>query len=162
VSIICNLFLVSSETANRLLEDPATIYETLDSLDESDADLPLDKSWHGLQFLLTGQPVSGDPPLNFLTEGGTDVGDVDVGYGPARMLNSIEVAALHPALEAFSQSDLEARFDPAAMKAADIYPMIWEDPPDDLKREYSGYLELLKDHVRRAASSNQTLLITLR
>jgi len=82
VSIICNLFLVSSETADRLLKDPATIYQTLDSLDESDADLPLDKSWHGLQFLLTGQPVSGDPPLNFLTEGGTDVGDVDVGYGP--------------------------------------------------------------------------------
>jgi len=78
------------------------------------------------------------------------------------MLNSMEVAALYPALEAFSQGDLEARFDPAAMKDADVYPMIWEDPLDDLKREYSGYLELLKDHVRRAASSNQALLITLR
>lgn len=39
MSIMRNLFLVSSETAERLLEDPATIYQTLDSLDESDADL---------------------------------------------------------------------------------------------------------------------------
>ena len=162
MSMICNLFVTPSETASRLAADPQTIFDVLDVLDGTDADLSLEKSWHALQFLLTGEPWSGDPPLNFLTDGGNSVGDIDIGYGPARIFESSDVTTLNAALEKFSQSDLEARFDPGAMMAADIYPNIWDEPLDGLKREYGGYLQLLKEHVQDAAIANHALLITFR
>ena len=73
----------------------------------------LDKSWHGLHFLLTGSAWDGAPPLNFLVAGGTEVGDIDVGYGPARAFRAAEVAQIDQALGVLSADELKRRFNPA-------------------------------------------------
>ena len=44
-------------------------------------EIDLDKSWHGIHFLLTGAAWEGERPLNFLILGGEEVGDIDVGHG---------------------------------------------------------------------------------
>jgi Domain of unknown function (DUF1877) len=41
----------------------------------------LDKSWHGIHYLLTGTASGGVAPVNFLVAGGRPVGKLDVGYG---------------------------------------------------------------------------------
>ena len=51
----------------------------------------LDKAWHGIHYLLTGTAWAGAEPLNFIVCGGTEVGDIDVGYGPARVFSSNDV-----------------------------------------------------------------------
>src|SRR5687767_14577361 len=45
----------------------------------------LDKAWHGIHYLLTGTAAEGGKPLDFLVSGGREVGNVDIGYGPARV-----------------------------------------------------------------------------
>lgn len=109
--------------------------------------LDLDKAWHGLHFLLTGSAWEGEPPLNFLVAGGTPIGDLEVGYGPARALTSTEVATAHQALQALSDDTLRARFDPDALMRADIYPGIW-----DRKREDDDVLGYLMENLAELRS----------
>jgi hypothetical protein len=56
--------------------------------------IDLDKAWHTLHFLFTGSAWDGEFPHGFLVSCGRPVGDVDVGYGPARGFTSAEVAQI--------------------------------------------------------------------
>jgi hypothetical protein len=78
MSMIYQLTILPDELAGRTLANPESIHELLESLQGSPDVLGLEKSWHGLHFLLTGDAWMGDPPLNFLTMGGEEVGDIDV------------------------------------------------------------------------------------
>jgi hypothetical protein len=123
----------------------------------------LDKAWHGIHYLLTGSDWGGDPPLNFLVAGGLPVGDVDVGYGPARVFRSSEVARIRDALCAIQPDDLRRRYNPGVMMEQDIYPSIWDrDPKDD---DALGYLlehfAVLQRFVSDAASKGLGIVITL-
>jgi len=162
MSMIVEIFIVADGTAKEVIADPSGIHDLLASLGGSDAGLSLEKSWHGIHYLLTGDAMRGDPPLNFLLDGGATVGDEDIGYGPARILDPALVAEVNIALSGFTESELDARLDPVAMTAAQVYPDIWHEPRDSLKQEYAGYLRELKEHVHRAAESGQALLVALR
>jgi hypothetical protein len=59
----------------------------------------LDKAWHGLHYMLTKSAWEGEEPLNFLLKGGVEVGDIEVGYGPARVFTSEEVHQINAALK---------------------------------------------------------------
>ncbi len=128
-----------------------------------DDETDLDKAWHGIHFLLTGTAWEGDPPWCYLVTGGTDIGDVDVGYGPARGLTSAEAKQFSAALSGLSPEDLRRRFDPQKMKGEDIYPSIWDRDPkeDDALGYLLGYFAILGAFVARAARDGKALLIYL-
>jgi Domain of unknown function (DUF1877) len=130
-----------------------------DPADEFDSD----KAWHGLHFLFTGEAWGGEPPLGFILAGGTEIGDEDVGYGPARAFTSAEVSAIAAAFEALTRDELARRFDPARMMELEIYPEIWDrDPTDDDTLEYLlEYFDLLKGFVSRGAASGRGMLVYL-
>ncbi|HEX8822086.1 MAG TPA: YfbM family protein, partial [Archangium sp.] len=123
----------------KLLEQPDKLEEFLD--DEEDfgdaegarfLDLDIAETWHGLQYLMTGTAWEGKAPLDFLVRGGEDVGDIPSDEGTARVFTADEVKALSKALDALSEKTLAGRYDATKMQAEDIYPGIWEEPPDDL------------------------------
>ena len=64
----------------------ATEVPTMDYIAEEGAEEDLDKSWHGIHYLMTGSVWGSDSPLDFLISGGTNVGDIDLGSGPARVM----------------------------------------------------------------------------
>ena len=124
-------------------------------------DTDLDKAWHGIHYLLTGTAWEGSPPLRFLVAGGSAVGTVDVGYGPARALRSAEVKEVHAALEALTDEALRARFRPDDMMKLKIYPEIWDrDPADD---DTLGYLmehvATLRSFLRAAVDAKRGLVV---
>lgn len=88
--------------------------------------LSLDKAWHGVHYVLCGEPQPGPALLSQAVLGGTDIGDDDEGfsgYGPARyftVAQTAELAALIGAPEIESQA--AARFDAAKMSEMEIYP----------------------------------------
>src|ERR1043166_1734378 len=55
--------------------------------------LDLEKSWHGLHYLLAQDPTKTQAGAGQAILGGKEVGK-DVGYGPARILSPKEVAAI--------------------------------------------------------------------
>jgi Domain of unknown function (DUF1877) len=76
--------------------------------------LNLEKSWHVLHYLLTGETEEAQPPLGNAILGGKEIGD-DLGYGPARFLTPQQVQEVASALASMKKEDLASRFDLDAM-----------------------------------------------
>src|SRR6185503_14516377 len=128
MSMICCLREADESQIDQLLSTPESIVALLEEdVDEVD----LDKAWHGIHFLLTGTAWDGGEPLCYLVSGGEEVGDVDVGYGPARVLRPHQVAQWAAALTAIPADELRRRFDPQAMLKEKIYPEIWDHDPGE-------------------------------
>ena len=146
-------------------EEPAVVVadtpEATEARADDDDELDVDKTWHGLHFLFTGTAWEGESPLDFIVTGGVELGNEDVGYGPARAFMSGEVAEIGRALERLTRDDLERRFDPARMMALEIYPEIWDrDPEDDDTLGYLlEYFDLLKDFVLRGARLRRGMVV---
>jgi len=121
----------------------------------------LDKAWHGIHYLFTRTAWEGDPPLNFLVAGGREVGDIDVGYGPARVLSSAEIRAAADALARLGDDELRARFDPADMMSKKIYPEIWDrDPEDDDTLSYLlEFVGTLREFLSQAVERGQGAVV---
>lgn len=134
-----------------------------DNMPQSIEDTDLDKAWHGIHYLLTGTAWEGDHPLNFLLLGGTEVGDIDVGYGTARALNSEVVKEIHRALADINEEILRRRFNPAEMTKLEIYPDIWDrDSQDDDTLGYClEYFNELKAFIGRAAEKDLGVVISI-
>jgi hypothetical protein len=123
----------------------------------------LDKAWHGIHYLLTGTAWEGREPLNFLVSGGREVGDIDVGYGPARVLSAAQTRAAHEALAQVSDDELRRRFDPDEMTRKEIYPEIWDRPPeeDDTLGYLMEYVGVLRGFLAQAVDQGQGLVVCL-
>jgi hypothetical protein len=88
--------------------------------------LSLEKAWHGVHYILCGEPEPGPALLSQAVLGGVALGDDDEGfsgYGPARYFTVEQVAQL---AEQLSVPGLEAeaseRFDAGRMEELRIYP----------------------------------------
>jgi hypothetical protein len=93
--------------------------------------LSLDKAWHGVHYLLTGEPESTSGSLGNVVLGGTEIGD-DEGYGPARCFTTSEVAQLARVLDqAGIRDEAAARYDSARMSDLGIYPGGWDEEGRD-------------------------------
>ena len=92
-------------------------------------ELEIDKAWHGLHYILTGEAREAEGTLGQAVLGGIEVGNDFAGYGPARILDADLVAELAGALAAPDlEQEAAARYDPARMNELDIYPFGWDSP----------------------------------
>ena len=158
MSMIFEMIVVTNGELEKLLTNPDDVSTLIDDVHESKR-FSLEKTWHGLQFLLTGTAWGGAPPLNFIV-GGEAIEGVDMGYGPAKAFRSSQVKELSVALEQLSADDLRRRFDVRTMMSLEIYPTIWDrDPKDD---DTLGWLlssfEELKSFVGNAAQGGHGLV----
>lgn len=158
MGMVCVLRQVDDADVDRLCERPEDL---LAFLEREEAEADLDKAWHGIHFLLTGSAWGGPEPVCYLLQGGEDVGDVDVGYGPARALRPRQVAEFSAAVAKISSEELRSRFDPTALKAAEIYPEIWGRDPaqDDALGYLTEHFELLQSVLADCAAEGKALLI---
>lgn len=157
MGMYCEVYRVPAATAERLVDEPSGLIEIMSDLEGADDALSLEKSWHGLHYVLTGTADEGAPPLNFLLAGGSPLGDEEA----QRLITADQVKAIAAALKPIGEQEFAARFDPAALDEAGVYPQIWDEPLDDLLEEYSGYFQQLKSLVVRAADSNSGLLVVI-
>lgn len=159
-----DLYTVSDAQAQDLLNNPETIRTFLEVRNagyDSPTSLSLEKCWHGIHFALTRTAWEGEKPLNFLMAGET-VGDVDIGFGPARILFSDDVLHIEKALSKFTEQDFERNFDVIVMEEAEIYPQIWDEPRADLLAEYQSCFQSLKRFIRYVAENKQAIVMTVR
>jgi hypothetical protein len=123
--------------------------------------LCIDKAWHALHYLFTGTAWAGEPPADFLAVGGTEIGKVDVGYGPARSFTPAQVQSIAAFLNEQREDELRSRIDPAAMQRLDIYPGVWADDTD-IEEEWgylAGSLLEMKQFVGQAAQANLSMIV---
>lgn len=119
----------------------------------------LEKAWHGLHYLLTGEAWEGDGPLAFLLSGGEQLGDDE--ESPVRWFTPDETILIHQSLSAVTDHELWSRFNPEEMEEQGIYPGIWDEAEEDLQEEYLTYFHELKEVVESATRSGGGLVITI-
>jgi hypothetical protein len=127
---------------------------------EGDGGVSLEKLWHGLHYLLTGEAEGGEPPLADAILGGTEIGS-DMGYGPARYLTPDQVKRISGALSGLTRETLREHFDPADFAENGIYPSIWDEDEDELFDELMGYFDQMSACYRDAAKSGKAMLLVL-
>jgi hypothetical protein len=167
MSMIGYFLLVPEEELKAILLNPESVNDLIAEAHEQREHylVDVDKAWHCLHFLLTGTAWEGEPPLNFAVSGGTPVGDVDVGYGPARVFLPAEVRAIDNALKKVSGQDLVSRFDGRRMNELEIYPdsgaWVEIDPNSDEFGYYSGAFDNVKALIRRGSGDGLGLMVWL-
>jgi len=92
-------------------------------------DLSLEKAWHGIHYLMCGEVEPGADVLSRAVLGGTEIGDDEHGYGPARYFSTQQVALTARELSRASlPAEMNARFDSVRMNSLGIYPGGWDTP----------------------------------
>ena len=155
-----DVYRVSASEGEHLLGDPSAA-KSLVAQTGLENSVSLEKAWHGLHFLLTGDSFGTSGPLAFICAGGADIPGTEGGYGPARIFSPSETTAIHEALVNVDDDALWSRFDPDAMTEQGVYPVIWDEPEEDLRDEYLMYFNSLKELVARAAAGNEALVVYL-
>jgi hypothetical protein len=155
---------VSSRVIDDLRAHPERIKSVLypqqsETAIDDDVRVDVDSTWHALHFLFTGSPKPGTPPLDFIL-GGTPVGDIDLGEGPARMFTSAEVRKIATGLALLNRETLRARFDPAQLTAHQIYPLHWDQPGKASSFEVvAEQFDTLKDFVTTTAQAEAGMIV---
>lgn len=153
----CSLWRLDESQIAEILKNPDAFGKIVNPL-PADASTDIDKTWHGIHFLLTNSAWEGDEPLCFLVFGGEFISEVS---DWTRVLRPDQVAAFDEALQQISTDDLRWRYDAPQMMQEEIYPEIWDrDPKVSDPLDYLvSYFDELKRFVRRAHRNNQGLLI---
>ena len=93
------------------------------------ASISIDKSWHGIHYLLCGATEPDSTLISKAILGGTELGDDFSGYGPARYFAVNETVAISSELNRGNlEAEMTRRFDPAQMTKLGIYPNGWSGP----------------------------------
>ncbi len=129
---------------------PVTAFLT----EHEDRAFRLEKAFHALHWLLTGQVWGGDPPLANAVLGGTEYGP-DLGYGKARYLYPEEVAQVAQAMQSLDFESAMRRWDAKAMKKAKIYAVVDKEG----RAECATLLPKIRDYYRAAAGEHQAMLL---
>ncbi|MES2248709.1 MAG: YfbM family protein [Pseudomonadota bacterium] len=161
MSMIGSYLRISPDQLTALINEPALAAELAYPDDgefpEPPVSFDLDKSWHLIHFLLTGEAWGGEGPFAMAVLGGEALADTDAGYGPFRYLRPDEVRATANALNSIDASTLWSRFDADRAKAAEIYPG-WTG--EDLDRQYvCHHYEALRQFYNATCSDGGALLL---
>jgi len=131
----------------------------LDFVDGENVDDDLDKSWQGIHYCLNKTAYDAKPPMDFITLGGVVAGDIEVGYGPARLFDSKMVKEIHHCLLKISETEISANYNPEEMDKLDIYPNIWERDGDEGLEYISEYYVNLKKFISNCNNHNLGMAI---
>lgn len=154
---------INASTLDELRADPDQVAEILfpnDGDEEPENTIDVDKSWHGLHFILSALAKDGAPELEAAILGGEPLGE-DFGYGPARVLTPPEVQVISTALCSISGEAFAAKFDPARMEAEDIYPQIWERDGSEALDFLQHFFPALVNLYADAAKEGNALILWL-
>ena len=116
-------YAITTEDLVTVLEDPTQLAEVIQ---QCVASCYLDKAWHGIQYLLTGEAYGVFPPPGNVICGGAYLRvPTDDDDDPPFVFDPVEVEEIFAGMQAILQADLAANYNPSDMEAKMIYPAIW-------------------------------------
>lgn len=167
MSMIGHLRQVSDPCIDHLLAYPEAVYEIIDAEIDAESDdseaayLNLDKAWHGIHYLLTGDAWGGTLPEGFLVTGGLPIGEEDLGYGPARSFRAAEVARIATWLATVDDQTFGDRCSLDRLQVAEIYPGFEENSEAEVRAYLLTYFQQLRAFLQQAAAAQKGLLVYL-
>jgi hypothetical protein len=151
---------LTKEETVKAFSDPEILEEIIDNDGEERGSLDIGKSWHGIHFVLNGDPWKGNPPLSNVVLGGKEVGE-DLGYGAPRLLKPEEVKEVATALEKINEKEFSDLFKQRKFAGADIYVYSQHAGDEDILGELCMYYMEVKQFFKEAADGGKGILLYL-
>jgi hypothetical protein len=117
----------------------------------------IDRSWHAIHFLLTGSADATEGTLATVIFGAEVVGDPEDSEG-LRLLRGPQVVEVADSLRPLTRAVVAARWNAAALDAAEIYPIEWQPEGDDAREYVLDHYVALRDFYLAAASRGDAVL----
>jgi hypothetical protein len=119
--------------------------------------LEVEKSWHGLHFVLTGDPWKGSGALSLVVMGGTEVGE-DSGYGRPHYVNPFQVVQASTALDRMTDAEFEQKVRNTNFSGKDIYCYDDKLTREDIE-ELIHYFKQVRQFFHDAAERSNGILV---
>ncbi len=126
----------------------------------SDMQMELHKNWHILHYIFCRQPWDGPLPAATLLHGGAELGEVDVGYGPARLLNHEEVEKFSNYLHALEKDRYASSITREELEENEIY-VYSEEWAKEFADDLWDYVEELQAFFKNASSRGHGIVLYL-
>jgi hypothetical protein len=163
MSMIGNLFRVTTDDLERILKDSSILEDRIYSEESEDTTdrLDIDKTWDAIFYLLTGHPVAemeqAKPPLSWSLFSLQLIDEEqDMGYGPAHYITADQVKQLNKELAKISSEDLRQKYIGREMNEVEIYPGGWEEI-ESLEYVLDNF-EQLKQFYMTAEKENKAVI----
>ncbi|PCJ17697.1 MAG: hypothetical protein COB02_12830 [Candidatus Cloacimonadota bacterium] len=130
-------------------------------LENENKEIDLDKAWDGLNFCLNQNSSSFDSLLTFIIQGGEDIGDIDIGYGPGRFFRDKTTKDIALLLNEWDENKLRESYNPKKMEELDIYPNIWMTDNEEAFEYILDHFKVLKAFINECVKDNLGILIFL-
>lgn len=121
--------------------------------------LELDTNWHVLHYFLTRTAWEANLPHGSLM-GGIQLGDVDVGYGPARLLTPIQIDEFLVFLENLQSDNFGSNITGEELEQNEIYGGYAGWNAEDTSKLW-GYVEELKLFLAGAKHNRESIVMHL-
>ncbi|WP_167571817.1 YfbM family protein [Aquimarina algiphila] len=160
--MIGNIVRVSQNELNTFLENSELFENKIYSEENYDAEwnLDLDKSWEGIQYLLTGKGMAELEEPNILTRAFFSFQildeEQDLGYGPAQYLTSEQVTETNSELQKLDIDKLKNKVSGTDMIEKGIYPEIWTES-EAMEFLFDTFKDFL-DFYKKASENNEAIL----
>ena len=156
-----NFLRVTRTELDEYLKDSSLLENRIYNDESEDVDpklVDIDKSWHGILFLLTGQNFENyDHPLTKIFFSGQIIDeDQDLGYGPGQYLTPEQVKELNVELAEISTAELKSRYDPKKMTDMDIYPNAWDE--DGIVDYLTDYFQIVQQVFSDATKNDEAII----
>jgi hypothetical protein len=119
--------------------------------------MEVEKSWHGLHYVLNGDPWKGSGALSHVVMGGTEVGE-DAGYGRPHYVNPFQVVQASTALDRITDAEFEQRVRKTDFSGKDIYCYDDKLHSEDIAELVHYFKEVRKFFHDAAERSNGVLV----
>ncbi|WP_282089603.1 YfbM family protein [Aquimarina algiphila] len=162
MGMIGNIVRVSQNELNTFLENSELFENKIYSEENYDAEwnLDLDKSWEGIQYLLTGKGMAELEEPNILTRAFFSFQildeEQDLGYGPAQYLTSEQVIETNSELQKLDIDKLKNKVSGTDMIEKGIYPEIWTES-EAMEFLFDNFKDFL-DFYKKASENNEAIL----
>ncbi len=157
MSIVAVLAAIDQPTRERLIAEPEEIPEYLFGKSEQRHILELNKSWQAIHYMLTGSSGQSRHSLSELMFGGKAMIAAD--DEAPRLQDPEQVQQLSVKLQAVSNEDFAAKYNPKMMDASQVYPCIWAKDGEDGLEYLLHYFKLLKKFYATAAKRQHSVML---
>lgn len=168
MSMIGNFYMLEQHIVEDIQAGKLSLAEDILYNEEKEPDgedcLDIDKTWHAIHFILTGQAgkteeaTGENTVLSKLIFSGNLLTDEDVGYGPAMLITQAEVKEIAKEIQGISRELLYKSFDLSTMLKNGVYPMINDEDEDGFFEYVWQYFEEIQRFFRVAAQENKCVI----
>ncbi|WP_053367936.1 YfbM family protein [Bacillus sp. FJAT-27245] len=158
MGMIASFFRVTPKALQVLKANPDEAVDLIFEMEEiEELELDIDKSWHGIYYLLSGVADLDEPADGHIGRavlGGNELAE------DLRYFEPDEVAAIYNDLKSISPEEFASRYDAEKLSEKGIYPMYKKWTEDDKEYLVDNYDFLLR-YYETAAKNNEGMLLLI-